>query len=292
MLSIKPDLPLAPAIIEILRHVQAQAARFGIPCFVVGAMARDMLLHHIHGIHIVRPTRDIYFGIAMKDWEQFMNYKRALCDTGVFFPVAGMAQRLNYRAIEDAKGIPLDLVPFGGIESPPGTIAWPPDKAEIMTVTGFDEANVSALTVQLSSNGMTTRVASIPGLVLLKLFAWFERGPTNPKDAQDLTLLIRHYADAGNDDRLYGEKLPLLESVDFELERAGAILLGEDVVSMAHPATLGTLNARLANAHERDRLLTQLALGVTWSDSDDRLNVAISLLDALCSGLSKNRDAK
>ena len=292
MLSIKPDLPLDPVIVEILRHVEAQAEKSGIPCFVVGALARDILLHHVHGLHIARPTRDIDFGIAIKDWDQFAAFKKSLCSTGLYSPVKDIAQRLRYHTTKDARGIPVDLVPFGAVESPNGTIAWPPDSTEIMTVTGFDEANENALTVQLPGDGMTIRVASIPGLALLKLVAWFERGHANPKDAHDLILLIRNYADAGNADRLYGERLPLLESVDFELERAGAILLGEDVAAIARPETLKSLNAKLANAHVRDRLLTQLALGVTWTDGDPRLNAAESLLDAMCSGLLKNHDAK
>jgi len=285
ILSIKPDLPLDPVIVEILRHVAAQAAKSGIPCFVVGALARDILFHHIYGIHIARPTRDIDFGIAMKDWDQFATFKKALCDTSMFSPVNDMAQRLSYHSTKDTRGIPVDLVAFGAVESPIGTIAWPPDNTEIMTVTGFDEANANALTVQLPADGLTIRVTSIPGLALLKLVAWFERGHANPKDAHDLILLMRNYADAGNADRLYGEKLPLLESVNFELERAGAILLGNDVAAIARPETVKNLKTKLANPHERNRLLTQLAVGVTWTDHDDRLNSAESLLGALSFGL-------
>ena len=288
MLSIKPDLPLDPIIIEILRHVEAQAEKSDIPYFVVGALARDILLHHVYGIHIPRPTRDIDFGIAMKDWDQFFDFKSVLCDTGMFFQVKNMVHRLSYHPNKIARGIPVDLIPFSSIESPDGVIAWPPDKNEIMTVIGFDAANANSLTVQLSGDGMMARVASIPGLVLLKLVAWFKRGQTNPKDAQDLILLMRNYADAGNADQLYGEKLPLLESVNFELERAGAILLGEDVAAIARPKTLDYLNTKLIDLHERDRLLTQLALGVTWTDHDSRLNAAESLLDALCTGLTSN----
>ena len=86
-------------------------------------MARDILLHHLHGIRIARPIRDIDFGIAMPGWEEFLAFKQTLCDTGLFFPVNGMSQRLSYKATTETRGTPVDLVPFGGIESPPGTLA-------------------------------------------------------------------------------------------------------------------------------------------------------------------------
>jgi predicted nucleotidyltransferase len=36
--------------------------------------------------------------------------------------------------------IPVDLIPFRGIESADGTFAWPPDRDIVMNVAGFEEA--------------------------------------------------------------------------------------------------------------------------------------------------------
>lgn len=271
-------------MVEMLRHLQAATEALRVPCFIIGAMARDIHLHHIHGLDVARPTRDIDFGIALQDWPQFLLLKQTLCGTGSFAEVRGVAHRLTYRAGPQADGIPVDLVPFGGIESPRGIVAWPPGH-ERMTVTGFDEANGSAQTVRLSDDGLDARVASIPGLALLKLFAWFDRGRENAKDAHDLLLLLRHYADAGHADHLYGEALPILEAVDYQLELAGATLLGRDMASCFARHTTGLIVDRLNDGRERDRLLTQLAAGVRWADVDDRLDAARSLLDAFYQGL-------
>jgi predicted nucleotidyltransferase len=46
------------------------------------------------------------------------------------------------------------------------------------------------------------RVASLPGLAILKLVAWADRGAANAKDAHDLYQLMTNYAAAGNSGRL------------------------------------------------------------------------------------------
>lgn len=54
------------------------------------------------------------------------------------------------------------MIPFGDIESPPGSIAWPPDQAIRMNVLGFQDAWDNALTVQVSPN-LTIHFISLPG---------------------------------------------------------------------------------------------------------------------------------
>jgi predicted nucleotidyltransferase len=41
----------------------------------------------------------------------------------------------------------VDLIPFGGIEASPNTIAWPPDMAVMMNVAGFGDALAAAVRV-------------------------------------------------------------------------------------------------------------------------------------------------
>lgn len=74
------------------------------------------------------------------------------------------------------------------------------------------------------------QVATLAALTLLKLVAWSERRLTQPgKDAHDLSLILRHYLEAGNSDRLDTEAEELLDAADFDYEVAGAWLLGKDV---------------------------------------------------------------
>jgi predicted nucleotidyltransferase len=49
--------------------------------------------------------------------------------------------------------MPLDLVPFGQIEQPEGSIVWPPGGDTVMNVLGFQEAVDSAVQVEVD-NGL------------------------------------------------------------------------------------------------------------------------------------------
>ncbi len=71
-----------------------------------------------------------------------------------------------------------------------------------MHVAGFSDALESAVQVTLD-DALTIPVVSIPALIVLKLFAWADRRHENNKDADDIFTILRQYADAGNEDRLY-----------------------------------------------------------------------------------------
>ncbi len=97
-----------------------------------------------------------------------------------------------------------------------------------MTVLGYREAFAAATTVHLPDNEQIA-VASLPALAILKIVAWHERRrETRGKDAYDLWFLLRNYLNAGNDARIYSEASHLLQSEDFDVDRACAWLLGAD----------------------------------------------------------------
>ncbi len=182
--------------------------------FLCGAMARDILLLHVHGIKTGAATKDVDFGIAVETWEQFETIKATLTATGRFEAVPQIAHRLYYKITPQSSGYPIDIIPFGGVEGPPNLIEWPPGTGEVMNVMGYEEALANTVEIEVSEN-FVAPVISLPGLALLKLFAWADRGTVNPKDALDLAILLRTYQEAGNTDRLYGDEMPLLEAVNF-----------------------------------------------------------------------------
>jgi predicted nucleotidyltransferase len=180
------------------------------------------------GLPPSRATRDIDFGLALESWEQFITFKADLSSCEGFRKSATKVHRLHYKHPNVELEVPVDLIPFGPIESEHGTIAWPPDKDMVMNVAGFDEALRSAVLISIQDD-LVVSVASLPGLTILKLLAWYDRRRLNSKDASDLYTLLSRYATAGNTDRLYDEELDLLESVAFDLDLAGTRLLGRDV---------------------------------------------------------------
>lgn len=205
---------------QLLADVHAAAPSF--QPLLAGALARDLILHHGHGLEIERVTSDADLALAVADWGQFATAREALLASGLFEPYPDTVHKLRHRT----HGW-IDLIAFGAVERNNGTIAWPPSGDEVMVVLGYAEADAAALTVRLPRNG-TTRVVSLPMLAVLKILAWRDRHrDTHGKDAIDLALILRRYLDAGNSDRLYAE-FPHVFKESFDFELTGAWLLGRD----------------------------------------------------------------
>jgi predicted nucleotidyltransferase len=217
------DLADRAALRPLARLLSAVRKATGdIPLVLVGAAARDVLLVHAHGAEPQRATEDTDLALAVRDWDAFLRARDALVASGAF-TADGPAHRLWFG---DQR---VDIIPFGGVERGDRSIAWPPEGAEVMNVSGFAEALATAVSVRFPG-GASFDVASLPALALLKVWAWQDRKYTAPgKDAADLWEFLRYYAAAGNQDRLYGsEGEAALASFGFDVEQAGAWLLGRD----------------------------------------------------------------
>lgn len=189
---------------------------------LVGALARDLLLHYAHGLKIERMTGDVDFALALADWSEFWTARDALLASGLFVPYPKTAHRLQHASCGW-----IDLIPFGAVERPDATIAWPPAGDEAMEVIGYVEAAEASIVVALPK-GQSARTVSLPMLAVLKVFAWSDRHRyTQGKDAVDLGLILRSYLEAGNHDRLYAE-FPHLITDQFDFEPTSGWLLGHD----------------------------------------------------------------
>ncbi len=200
MTSILLDLSNRPELGPVGRlagAVVSAAAELGIPGFMAGAMARDLILNHAYGIDTGRRTEDVDWAMVVEGWAQFDALKRSLIATGRFTEQRS-PQRLKYET-----AWVVDLIPFGAVEDRPGYIAWPRDHTTVMRVLGFREAFAHTITVRLPGP-VEVQVVSLPALAMLKVLAWEDRRHEFPtKDAQDLALITRNYLDAGNRDRLF-----------------------------------------------------------------------------------------
>ncbi|MFO1429219.1 MAG: nucleotidyl transferase AbiEii/AbiGii toxin family protein [Candidatus Competibacteraceae bacterium] len=282
MRSIRIDRPLDPALLRILEAVDHVVADYGIDCFVTGAMARDILLTHVFGIDTGRATRDVDFAIAVASWDQFNLFKARLVSGGSFTASDKLVQRLYYRDEARKFEYPIDLVPFGGVEQIPHTFAWPPELDVMMNVAGYEDALKTAEHVQVNQD-LIIRVASLPSLAMLKLFAWKDRGLTDSKDAVDLLTIMRRYSDAGNQDRLYSEAFDILESARYDPHLASACLLGADIARRVSKSTCRQLIDMLSDTTLVDRLVLHLARSL--KDQEDSQTVADALIGQFKTGL-------
>lgn len=191
------------------------------PFFVVGALARDLLLEHVHGITAPRATRDVDLALAVPTWEQYEALRRTLINEHQFAP-HDQPHRLR-----SPEGVLTDLIPFGDLEEPPGKIGWPPDQEFVMTTTGFRAAYEGAVTVVLDGD-LPVEVASLAGLGALKLLAWSDRRHRRGHDAGDFCFILRNYYDAVGD-ALYTAHIDLFEVEPFDRDLTSARIYGRDV---------------------------------------------------------------
>jgi predicted nucleotidyltransferase len=237
--------------LRILGHVEQACAQTGVEWMLVGALARDIHLVEIAGIHPLRATNDVDIAVAVESWETFAALKELLIGSRKFV-TSKNAQRLL--GVDDLDGRQLDIVPFGvGIRDPGSLIRWPPDAAVVMSVAGFEEAFRSSVEHKIGEQ--LIRLASVPGLASLKLIAWRDRHHETTKDAVDFALLLRAYEHVLGSNELYVVHLDVLEDNGFDPRIASAWLLGAHIRAIAAPTTIEEALRVLDDPRFRDDVL-------------------------------------
>lgn len=265
-------LPLA-RLVSALRAVARPA---NVEFFLMGAAARDLMLRHAYNVEPKRLTEDVDFAVMVRDWDMFEALRSSLIASGEFVPRLGPAtHRLRFK-----DGLPLDIVPFGGIERADRTIAWPPDHATVYDCFGAREALDASVPVFLPE-GVQLRVASIPALALLKVTAWQDRKHTHPgRDAPDLLLYLKTYLDCGNLDRATTEHRDLFDAEAYDYEGAGARLLARDLVKLLDEAAIRRVVEILSPEADEDGPL------LLAQQSGMDLETARRLVEAFCHELA------
>ncbi len=228
-LSKQVDEPTA----DFYQTISKVAASLGIPFFVVGATARDMILHYAFGYESKRGTEDIDLGIQVSSWEQYEKLKQGLLKTGLFTPGRGPHRYIF------STGLPVDIVPFGPISNANGDITWPPDHSVKMSVLGFQEAYDHAQRVQVRENPELIIPFATPiGLTVMKLFSWADGlVERKQKDAYDLAFIMNVYSDIVGIEVISEKHSDLLEAEDFNFVHSGGRILGRDMAQILKPET-------------------------------------------------------
>ena len=280
-LSISAERPLDPITSKVLLVIDELLRSAGIPYMLVGATARDLLLYHVCGFPVTRATNDLDFAILVDSWEQFVTVKRLLAASPGFVDKEREIQRLYYTPSNTTFETKIDIIPFGKLETVERKIEWPPDADVVMNVAAFADVFASSVLVQVGPE-VSISVASLPGIVVLKLFAWLDR--KDDRDVADLLRLMETYTDAGNEHRLFEEESEELERVSFDTTLAGAYLLGKDANRITDQKTRKQLSDVLSG--RTDELIRRLAL--KKGTFDDQTEYAATLLLALFRGLGLN----
>ncbi len=223
-----------------------------IPFFVIGALARDLIFTFGHQKPVTRATLDIDVAVKFTNWADYDDLRGRLLDSG--FVGTTTTHRLIYADVT-----PLDLVPFGTIETEESTINWPSNDGMDLNVMGFEDAFNAAQKVVFPS-GFHLDVASPAGLACLKILAWQDRKPDNTKDALDLAYVIDHYFDLNAD--MLGSDGDLLETDEFEHDMVSARLLGRNMSRILSPPARESikqiLKREVDSTNQKQQLVTHM----------------------------------
>ncbi len=212
--------------LEIISSVEIVANSLGIPFFIIGATARDIMLEHIYNKPVYRATNDIDLGIRIHDWTEFNKLSTALIEDDRFTGDGRIEHRFYFENI-----YPIDIVPFGDIATASGTFEWPKEK-KTFTIIGFEEAYKNSDLVTLREKPLlTVNFATAESLTLLKIISWDEKYPNRSRDAIDIALIIETYLEAGNVQRLSESESDLVDD-EFDFNFTGARLLGRDIAAV------------------------------------------------------------
>jgi len=237
---------------------------------VVGAHCRDILQSALGQELALRTTDDIDFGLAIASWAAYDELTRKLEPTG--------HTGIRYQVAN----VPTDLMPFGAVEKPWGTVT-PPARNEPMSVWSFTEVFEAACRLSLPNAG-TIRIPTVAGYAALKLAAWLDRSVYGQyKDAVDIATVLYWYSESLEvDARLYetehGQDILVQEESDYPV--AAARVLGEDIAAVIGSTRLSELAERWPGPRE-DALYAGMTVmdGRHWPLSPERRQALVQAME-------------
>lgn len=262
--------------ISTLSDVNDIATQLKIPYIIVGATARDLILHHGYGADVQRATSDIDFAIQVDSWASFEAVKQALCTRSF------TETRAQHR-LENSSGKPIDIVPFGENVQHNNTIAWPPDGDMVMNVMGFQEACDNAQSVIVrEAPYLACPVVTPEGFAILKLISWLDRPePIRRKDSSDIGYLFSVFQrlDAFIETLYSDNNVADLERYDWDTDLAACFLLGRNCGAIASAQTTKEI---LSLRHNNgNKSMPRLAMEIGSRNVELNLNYLKAFMEGL-----------
>lgn len=211
-----------PLLIGLLKKLTGCFDKIGLPFYVIGATARDIVLRQLVGVSSQRRTQDLDIAIAIPDWDKFEEVSSVLI-------AAGLEKDKHQRQRFYLGDYVLDIVPYGGVAKEDDTIRWPPEEDIAMSVKGYNEVLQDTITLDIDGE-FEIKVASLHGLFLLKFNAWIDRHYQTDKDAEDMCFILENYFDANIERDFSSEKFTeVFNRDDFDTYLAGGIWIAYDL---------------------------------------------------------------
>jgi len=251
------------------------------PCLIgAGAIRLTAELHW--GLRPARMTKDWDFVVRVETWAQFYSLTDRLIRAGGGFAKAAEPHRFLHQA-----GGTLDVVPYGELENPKGTIQWGDD-------CSMETSGLHVLDQQYEEQlieGEALRVASLPALVGLKLLAYAARRPGIIRDIQDVLEVLQMSERSMDEEHVGQEAIERLQAGDVSYSEICSYLIGKEVGSIFADEQCQIMLALLDGVKEPvDRILVD-ALGQAAFCREPG-DSAEETLRAVCLGIRDGSDAR
>ncbi len=181
----------------------------------------------------------------------------------------------------------IDIVPFGDIQNEEGQYTWPPDHIKAMNVAGLVEVSEGSIDIQTDT--ITFRAASLPGICIMKLLAWHDRGFRDNRDGKDLGFILNNYIEMKYED-LYTLHEDLMTDENFDRVITIARVMGRDIYDLlkSNPVALTQVKAILRKETE-DEEYSKLAIALKDGGSF-QYRIGYQCLSAMIQGLEDKDD--
>jgi len=264
----------------IIQALEAALELIEIDYYLIGALARDAWFQQQSVTS--RRTSDIDFAVLVPQREKFEELKTFLSQEKGFVETKG-----NSFAMLSPEGITVDILPFGSIEIDEDINAAN-GEAQVVT-NGFKEIYKSALASFATEDGIRVNIASLPGIILLKLIAYQDRPEIRIKDPADIMEIIRYYFDL-HSNYIYEDHADLFEA-EQALEQISAQVIGRDIGNIV--AENNALCERVTRflRHQIEYADSSLFIGIMLRSSERYSQEDISLmLQNLLNGIEESSD--
>jgi predicted nucleotidyltransferase len=262
---------------EVIALIHNACNEAKVDFYLIGARAKDFWLL-ANKIEPRRFTLDIDFAVLVPSLEVFEKIKEILSKKYGFKTI----EKTPHRIIFIKYDLIIDILPFGGVEKA-GYINFNDKFDTKISILGFQEVYENSVTANIS--GEEIKVATLPGLCILKLIAWSDKPFERENDIKDISNIIQHFFDIESE-IIYKEHLDLFENDDFDMVNAGAHVLGRQINKiLSHSAKakkriIEILESNVQNV-ENSKIGTIIA-----KDSGITIEKAVHIINEILNGIN------
>jgi predicted nucleotidyltransferase len=252
-----------PRLHDVLKTVNASCAKLSIDFYLLGALARDVWFKQQQ--IAAGGTKDVDFAVFISETEQFSDLKKVLVEG------CNYAQsKANQFTLIAPSGFMIDMLPFGAIEVEDGIAVEGEGLAKIK-VTGFKEVYLTAVKPVYIFEDQETKVATLAGIVLLKLIAFDDRPEHRYNDPIDCISIIQNYFSIESD-LIYTQHNDLFGDPNISLETIAARVIGREMRKPVNQdpklkeRVLGILKKHIAMGDKSDFILRMATQAYTGTE--------------------------